>query len=63
MATNWQCIIVVSVNDKFSKLSKSYLGEDTIYSFINSVIKESKYCTNVMKKYLRKECVINKKGW
>ena len=35
----------VCVNDKFSKSFKSYLDEDAVYNFINSMIKESKYCT------------------
>ena len=29
---------LVYVDDKFSKFLKSYLGEDTAYSFINSMI-------------------------
>ena len=46
---------LVCVNDKFSKPFKSYLGKDTVYNFINSMIKESKYCNKVMKKYFNKE--------
>ena len=41
---------LVSVYDKFSTSFKLYLSEDTIYNFINSMIEESKYCTNIMKK-------------
>ena len=40
----------VCVNDKFSKLFKTYLDEDTIYNFIHSMIEESKYCSDMMKK-------------
>ena len=42
---------LVCVDNKFSKPFKSYLGEDAIYNFINSMIEESKYCSDVMKKH------------
>ena len=32
-------------------LFKLYLGEDTVYNFINSIIEESKYCNNIMEKH------------
>ena len=41
--------------DKFSKLFKTSLGKDAVYNFINTVIKESKYCTDVIKKHFNKE--------
>ena len=47
--------------DKFSKPSKSYLGQDGVYNFINSMVKESKYCSDLMKKHFNKELVITKK--
>ena len=34
---------LVCVDDKFSKPFKSYLGEDVVYNFINSMVKENKY--------------------
>ena len=45
---------LVCVDDKFRKPFKLYLGKDAVYSFINSMIKESKYCSDVMKKILTK---------
>ena len=42
---------LVCVDNEFSKPFKSYLGEDAIYNFINSMIEESKYCSDVMKKH------------
>ena len=42
---------LVCVYDKFGKPFKSYLGKDAVYNFINSMIKESKYCTDMMKKH------------
>ena len=41
---------LVCANDKFSKSFKTYLGEDALYNFINCMIKEGKYCTDIMKK-------------
>ena len=46
---------LVCVDNKSSKLFKSYLREDAVYNFINSMIEESKYCSDVMKKNLSKE--------
>ena len=46
---------LVFVDDKLRKLFNSYLGEDVVYSFINSMIKESKCCSHVMKKKFNKE--------
>ena len=46
--------------DYFSKLFKSYLGEDAVYSFIDSMIEESEYCIDVMEKYFNKELVMTK---
>ena len=51
---------LVCVDDKFSKPFKSYLGEDAIYSFINSIIEESKFCTEIMKRHFNKTLVMTK---
>ena len=51
---------LVCVDDKFSKPFKSYSGEDTVYNFINSMIEESKYCSEVTKKHFNKELVMTK---
>ena len=52
---------LVCVNDKFRDPFKSYLGEDAVYNFISSLIEESKYCSDVMKKHFNKELVMTKK--
>ena len=52
---------LVCVDDKFSKRFKSYLGEDVVYNFINSMIEESKYCSEVIKKHFSKEVVMTEK--
>ena len=38
----------------------SYLGEDFVYNFINSMVEESKYWSDVMKKHFNKELVMAK---
>ena len=37
-------------DDKFSNPFKTYLRKDAVYNFINSMIEESKYCSDVTKK-------------
>ena len=44
----------------FSNPFKSYLDEDAFYNFMNSMIKESKYCSDVMEKHFNKKLVVNK---
>ena len=48
----------VFVDDKFVKPFKTYLGENAVYNFINNMIEESKYCSDVMKKYFNKKFVM-----
>ena len=52
---------LLCIDDKFSKPFKLYLGKDAIYNVINSMIEESKYCGDVMKKNLNKKLVMTKK--
>ena len=52
---------LVWVDNKFSKPFKSYLREDAVQNFIDSMIEESKYFSEVMKKPFNKELVITKK--
>ena len=51
---------LVFVNDKSSKPFKWYLGQNAIYNFLSSIIEESKYCSDVMKKNFNKELVMIK---
>ena len=47
------------VDGKFDKPFKTHLGKDTIGNYINNnMIKESKYCSEVMKKHFNKELVM-----
>ena len=49
------------VYDEFSKLFKTYLGEDAVYNFINSMIEENKYCSEVIRMHFSKELVMKMK--
>ena len=51
---------LVCVDDKFRQPCKSYLCEDVVYNFISSMIKESKYCSDVLKKHFNKELLMAK---
>ena len=52
---------LVCVDGKINKSFNSYLGEDVVYNFNNSMVKESRYCSNAMKKHFNKELVMTKK--
>ena len=51
---------LVCVDDKFSRPFKAYLDKDAAYSFINNMIEESKYCSEVLKKYFNKKLGMTK---
>ena len=57
---DWSCYDQLCPDHKFSKPFKSYLGQDAVYDFISSMIKESKYCSDGMKKHFNKELVMTK---
>ena len=54
-------VINCCVDDKFSKPYLSYPGKDAGYNFTSSIIEESKYCSDVMKKHFNKELLLTKK--
>ena len=39
---------------KFCKSFRLYVGEDAVCNFINNMIEESQYCTDIMKKQFNK---------
>ena len=45
---------LVCGDNKFSKPFKSCLGEDAVYNFVNSMIEESNYCTDITKNFSTK---------
>ena len=52
--------MVINLLNKFTKPSKSHLSESTAYNFISSMIEDSNYCSDVIKKHFNKELVITK---
>ena len=47
-------------DDKFSKSLKFYKGKHAVYNLIKSLIEESKFCTDIMKKHFNKELMMTK---
>ena len=52
---------LVCVDDKFSKPLKSYIGEDAVYNFIDSMIEEIKYCCENIVVHSHIELIMTKK--
>ena len=48
--------------DQKNSVSGPFLHIDAIYNFVNSLIEESKYCNDVMKKHFNKKLVMAKKN-
>ena len=46
---------------QYQKIIGLYLGEHAIYNFVNSMAKENKCCSDVMKKHFNKEFMMTKK--
>ena len=62
---NMLLFAAMDVNQYVSMISlvrffKSYLEEDVVYNFINSMTEESKYCTDIRKKDFNRELVMTK---
>ena len=53
VACSYGCKLIC-VDDKFSKPFMSYVSKDAVYSFINSMVEESKYYSYVIKKPFNK---------
>ena len=45
-----------------NKFSKPFLGKDSVYNLIDSMMEESKYCSEMIKKKCNKELVMTKEG-
>ena len=54
------CYKLLCVDDKFSKPFKTYIRKDAVCNFVKSMIEESKYCSEVIKKHFNKEIVMTK---
>ena len=53
IACSYSCKLV-HVDDNLSKSFKTYLGKGAVYNFINSMIEERKYCSDLIKYILTK---------
>ena len=42
-------------------MAESNGKQDAVFNFFNSIIKESKYCSDVMRKHFKKELLMTKK--
>ena len=51
---------IVCIDNRFSKPIVVYKGENTAYEFIKTILKEYKYCKNIMKKYFNKNLIMSK---
>ena len=57
-------LAVMAINEDVLMISLvsllRHLGKDAVYNFINNMVEESKYCSDVMKKHFNKELVMTK---
>ena len=51
----WHDNNIQTLDDTLSNPFKSHLGEDAVYNFINRMVEESKYCSDVTKKHFNNE--------
>ena len=51
---------LVCVDDQFSKPFTIYLGKDAVYNFLNIMTRETKYCSDVIKKHFNKKLMMTK---
>lgn len=49
------CDKLVCADDKFSKSAKRGLGDDVVHKFFNDIVKEDKYCSEMMKELVMKK--------
>ena len=49
------CYKLVCADDKFSKSAKRGLGDDVVHKFFNDIVKEGKYCSEMMKELVMKK--------
>ena len=50
----------VCIDDRFSKPTVVFRGENAAYEFIKAILKEYKYCRKVMNKYFNKNLIMSK---
>ena len=50
---------IVCIDHKFSKPIVVYRGKNAAYEFIKAILKEYKYCKNIMKKHFNKNLIMS----
>ena len=50
---------VVCIDDRFTKPTVVYRGENAAYEFIKAILKEYKYCKKVMNKHFNKNLIMS----
>ena len=50
---------VVCIDDRFSKSIVVFRGKNAAYEFIKAILKEYKYCKNIMKKHFNKNLIMS----
>ena len=53
--------LVCTYDNAYSKPAQVYRGSNAVYKFIEKMLKEEEYCTEVMSKHFNKEMVITRK--
>ena len=51
-------LVVICIDNKFSKDIDIYRGKDAIYKFIEKILEEYDYCNGVMKRYFNKSLIM-----
>ena len=54
-------VLLVCIDDKFSKPIVAFRCENDAYEFIKEIFKEYGYCKNVMKKQFKKNLIMSEK--
>ena len=52
-------VVLLCVDDKFTKPIVAFRGENTAYKFIEAILKEYEYCKKVVKKYCNKNLIMS----
>ena len=54
-------VVLLCVDDKFTKAIVVFREENTAYEFVKAILKEYEYCKKVMKKHFNKNLIMSEK--